>query len=90
MSRRNSRNHPVFVAERIKVRYPEIYNTMTPHVNGIIGNLDRRRRLSSADLNRLSDRVVRNSNMDSDPPYGVGRRAIRDIAGILLLAALLG
>lgn len=88
MSRYNNRAHPADRAQAIRERYPELCGRMDPHIDDAVSGLGQRRQLSRLEMGHLSYQVAMNSNILHDPPHGLAKNDIREIASLLILAAL--
>ena len=83
-------DHPIIAAQSIKKQYPDIYQKLRPHVYHTASGLDPRQDMSTAELRSHSTQVISSSGIMNDPIHRNNRSGLDEIAGVLLVAALLG
>ena len=73
--------------EKLQQMHPGIYERMLPHAQRAVSGFGAGRNVTEADINRMTNDVVRRSDFRRLPP-GHTNRSLNDIARLLILANL--
>ena len=65
-----------------------VYNQMQPFIQQTVGRYGAGRNLTEADINRMTNEVVANSQRYGISPIGYGGRSLSEIARLLILLTL--